>query len=248
MLISFIVENSNKIVLSSRFCEKDCNEMFPSTANKTHVMPFAVSIDEKSFGFRDFASIRDKYQLQENFLIVANLFAPTKNHKTLFEALGILKRRGMRIPLVCTGNIVDYRNQAFANEILQMLTENKIRDQVHLLGLIPRSDQLALYRTAVALVQPSVNEGWSTSVEEAKALGKTLIVSDIEVHKEQNDGNFIFFDSLNAEDLAEKLKSVWSNSDTSFPKLDVEYSSFTKYQENVRAFGNRFIEIASHPN
>ena len=147
--------------------------------------------------------------------------------------------------LVCTGNIVDYRNLGFANEILQMLTRNKIRDQVHLLGLIPRAHQVAIFRMAVAMVQPSLNEGWSTPVEEAKVLGMNLLLSDIEVHIEQYPDNPNFFESLNAEDLAEKIRRIWNGTaGIVFPDKNNEIEAYTRYQHHVKAFGNRFLEIA----
>lgn len=245
--ITRIATHTSKVFLSSKFCEKDCLSLFPVTTGKTHVMPFTVFFDKSIFAFNDFAAIQEKYSLPERYIMVANLFAPTKNHKTLFHALGILKRRGIRVDLVCTGNIVDYRNQAFANEILQMLTTHKIRNQVHLLGLIPRFDQVTMYRMAVGLVQPSVNEGWSTSVEEAKALGKRIILSDIEVHLEQNPGYGYYFERLNAEDMADKIEAVWKEGgNTIFPDLGVEQEAFASYQQHVKAFGRRFLEIARY--
>jgi len=244
--ISNIAYNTDKIILSSKFCESDCLELFPVTKGKTNVMPFAVFIDPAILDFREFDALARKYSLPNRFLMVANLFAPTKNHKTLFNALGILKKEGMTVNLVCTGNIVDYRNEGYANEILQSLTENGIRQQVHLLGLIPRQDQLSLYRMSTALVQPSVNEGWSTSVEEAKALGKNLVLSDIPVHLEQYPGNPYFFKALDASDLAQKIREVWTKNDgTIFPEKEKEREAHRQYQERVKRFGQRFMEIAS---
>jgi glycosyltransferase involved in cell wall biosynthesis len=244
--ISGIAFHTPKIVLSSFFCERDSFEIFPVTKGKTHVMPFAVYINEAIFEFNDFESMRQKYSLPQQFLLVANLFAPTKNHKTLFEALDILKEQGVTIPLVCTGNIHDYAMPEYADEILQLLTKHKIRSQVHLLGLIPRFDQVNLFRMSVAMVQPSINEGWSTCVEEAKCLGKNLLLADIEVHKEQYPGNPYFFESMNAQDLAAKIKTLWTAASAqSFPDIKREEAAFESYKENVIAFGKRFIEIAN---
>lgn len=245
-VISNIALNTDKIILSSLFCEADCLRLFPQTRGKTHVMPFAVAIDETALEFKDFQDIRNLYELPDRFLLVANLFAPTKNHQTLFDALGILKEKGIVVPLVCTGNIVDYRNEAYANDILQMLTKNKIRSQVSLLGLVPRPHQLAMFRMSVAMVQPSLNEGWSTSVEEAKCLGKHLFVSDIPVHKEQCENNALMFKATDAGDLAQKIESLWlKTNSTVFPDLDTERIAFTAYKEKIKAFGHRFLEIAS---
>ncbi len=70
------------------------------------------------------------------------------------------------------------------------------------LGFLPRADQLALMAGAVAVVQPSLCEGWSTVVEDAKALGRHVIASDIAVHREQLATGADFFAPDDAEALA----------------------------------------------
>jgi glycosyltransferase involved in cell wall biosynthesis len=243
--ISFIAHQMPKVVLSSRFCEKDCYQLFPVAKGKSHVMPFTVYIDRDRLNFADFAAIRARYGIEGPFLMVSNLFGAIKNHKTLFEALGLLKKKGLVIPLVCTGNLVNYAKMEFTNEILQMITRAGIRHQLYLLGLIPREDQIALYRMSTAMVQPSIHEGWSTCVEEAKALGKTLILSDIDVHKEQYPDNPYFFGSLNPEDLARQIERVFNaESAKSFPDLEKENAAFDRYRISVADFGKRFLEIA----
>ncbi len=209
-------------------------------------MPFSVAIDSEMLNFDNFEEIRSIYCLPSRFLVVANLFGDTKNHVTLFNALGILKSQGLQVPVVCTGNIVDYRNLGFANEVLQMITRNKIRDQVLLLGLIPRQHQVTIFRMATSMVQPSLNEGWSTPVEEAKALGMNLLLSDIEVHKEQYPGNPNFFEKLNPEDLAEKIRRIWdATAGKYFPDRDNEMHALAAYQASVKAFGKNFLDIAA---
>jgi glycosyltransferase involved in cell wall biosynthesis len=245
-LISLIAENSKKIILSSFFCEKDCHRLFPNTIGNTYVMPFSVYINPQNLSESNLDWVVKKYDLPEKFFIVSNLFAPTKNHKVIFEAMGLLKKKGTIINLVCTGNIVDYRNESYANEILQMLTDYKIRSQVFLLGLIPRLDQLALYRKSTAMIQPSLNEGWSTSVEEAKALGKDILTSDIEVHKEQIIDNPFEFISNNSEDLAFKIERIVQHTkDVTFPDIQREKIASESYHENVKKFGRLFLEIAN---
>lgn len=243
--ISFIAHRMPKVVLSSRWCESDCRKLFPMASDRSHVMPFTVYIDRDLLDFGDFAGIRAKYGIEGPFLMVSNLFGAIKNHKTLFEALGILRKKGLIVPLVCTGNLVNYAKMEFTNEILQIITRTGIRHQLYLLGLIPREDQVALYRMSTAMVQPSIHEGWSTCVEEAKALGKTLILSDIDVHKEQWPDNPNFFASLDPEDLAGKIERAWNaESVKTFPDPAKEKAAFDRYRVSVADFGRRFLEIA----
>ena len=244
--ISFIAKNTKKIILSSLFCENDSFRLFPETRSKTSVMPFSVYINEAHLNAESLLKVRDIYGIDGSFLMVSNLFGATKNHKTLFEALGILRKQGIKIKLVCTGNFVNYAKMEFTNEVLQMITENGIRDQLYILGLIPREHQVALYRLSMAMVQPSINEGWSTCVEEAKALGKTLLLSDIDVHKEQYPDNPFFFKALNPSDLAMKIKEVTGSlQGKEFPDMGTEKEALTKYSRDIKSFGENFLAIAS---
>ena len=109
------------------------------------------------------------------------------------------------------------------------------------LGVIPYKHVFSLIRFSQAVINPSLFEGWSTSVEESKAVGKTLILSDIPVHREQMpDG--IFFDPRNSCELADticelilKVKPLNLKKDfTNIRKLNLE---------NIEIFGNKYNEI-----
>jgi glycosyltransferase involved in cell wall biosynthesis len=244
--ISFIADKAPKILLSSNCCERECYYLFPYSKGKCHVMPFSVFIDENNLKFNEFNSIRELYGISGQFMMVSNLFAQVKNHKTLFEALGILRKEGTKINLICTGNLVNYAKMEYTNEILQIITKTGIRDQLFLLGLIPREHQVTLYRMSMAIIQPSLHEGWSTCVEEAKALGKTLLLSDIDVHKEQFPENPWFFSANNAQDLATKIRKVYElQLSKEFPEKEEEQSAFYKYRKEIRNFGENFLRIAS---
>jgi glycosyltransferase involved in cell wall biosynthesis len=244
--IGFISAKMPKVIFSSAYCEQECLILFPYAKGRTHVMPFSVFINQIHIDSATFLGVRNHYGINEPYLMVSNLFAATKNHKTLFEALGILRKEGLRIKLVCTGNFVNATHIEFANEILQMITDTGIRDQLLILGLIPRAHQVALYRMALAMVQPSLHEGWSTCVEEAKALGKLLLLSDIGVHREQWPDNPLFFEPTNAILLATKIKQVYETSrHIQYPDELKEKQALERYNNIVRAFGENFLRIAS---
>jgi len=58
-------------------------------------------------------------------------------------------------------------------------------------------------------VQPSLFEGWSTVVEDARALGKPIVLSDIPVHLEQQIPGAHVFSAPSAEALRQRLVEVW---------------------------------------
>jgi glycosyltransferase involved in cell wall biosynthesis len=243
--IGQIANEMPKVIFSSRYCENECFSLFPKAKGKTLVMPFAVFIDKSFLQPSALEGVREYYGIQGPYLMVSNLFSATKNHKTLFSALGLLRKEGLRINLVCTGNLVNATQIEYTNEVLQMITTAGIRDQLYILGLIPRSHQVALYRMSLAMVQPSLHEGWSTCVEEAKALGKKLIVSDIGVHREQWPDNTLFFEPLDASALAQKIREVYEGHHNTQPDVSAEQAAMRTYDETVRRFGENFLRIAS---
>lgn len=82
------------------------------------------------------------------------------------------------------------------------------------LGLIPYQDVAALMQGAVAMINPSLFEGWSTTVEEAKSLGKRIILSNIPVHMEQNPERGLFFEPHNPEALADAISHTLAEYDS----------------------------------
>jgi glycosyltransferase involved in cell wall biosynthesis len=175
---------------------------------------------------------------------VSNLFAPTKNHLGIFQALKLLKAEGICPTVVCTGDLHDYRNPEFAGVILRAINQSGVAEQVRLLGIIPRWQQVQLMRHAVAVLQPSLFEGWNTSVEEAHCLGQTLILSDIPVHREQNPPGAIFFDPQTPEDLARAMKTVWQEKSGGID-LEGEARALANYQQLIEEFGRVFLSLAT---
>jgi glycosyltransferase involved in cell wall biosynthesis len=114
--------------------------------------------------------------------------------------------------------------------------------QVRILGFIPRRDQVQLMRRSLSVIQPSRFEGWSTVVEEARLLGKTILLSDFPVHLEQNPPNSSFFESGNAEDLASLMAKV-SSSGGSTPDLEKEKIARLDNMSRLKIFGSNFLQI-----
>jgi glycosyltransferase involved in cell wall biosynthesis len=75
------------------------------------------------------------------------------------------------------------------------------------LGLVPYEDVLGLNAASDALINPSLFEGWSTTVEEAKALGTGMLLSDIGLHREQSP-SATFFPADNAVALAAAMVAL----------------------------------------
>jgi glycosyltransferase involved in cell wall biosynthesis len=240
-----IANTSPRVVLSSNSAAKDFNKFFPNAQAKIEVLQFRTSIQEDLLD-DDPVTVQQKYNLPNRFFLVSNQFWQHKNHKIILEALKILKAKtdkSINPVVVYTGSIQDYRNPDYINSILTIIHEYDLAAQTYLLGLIPRHHQIQLMRRSIAVIQPSLFEGWSTVIEDARCLGKKMILSDFEVHLEQNPPNGYFFARNSPNQLAELIDEQWRSSCPS-PDFAQEAMAKIRNKQEIQEFGYRFLEIA----
>jgi glycosyltransferase involved in cell wall biosynthesis len=236
-----IATYTNTIILSSQSAKNNFCEFFPDQKHKIKVLPFATIPSPEWYEINP-TEVLEKYKIPEKFFLISNQFWQHKNHITVFYALKLLSDRGIYPTVVCTGSLADHRNKGYANEILETINKLGISKQVYLLGLIPKAHQIQLLRCSLAVIQPSLFEGWSTIVEEAKCFGKKIILSDILVHLEQNPHGGVFFQKDSPEQLSEILADLWGSLKHG---LDIEQESISREANisSVKEFANNFISI-----
>jgi glycosyltransferase involved in cell wall biosynthesis len=162
----------------------------------------------------------------------------------VIEAVALLKSRGMRLPVVMTGQPSDFRdpqNRALS-ELLQRIAEAELAGQVTVLGQVAYGELIALMRAAAVMVQPSQSEGWSTVVQDGKALGRPLICSGIATHREQAPEALGFFECDRAGDLADLLERHWESLMPG-PDLTREAECLAREQEFARQHGRKLLRI-----
>lgn len=233
--IKTAVESGVPILFSSRNALDDFNRFYAGAKNRTFVMRFAVTLPD-----RDVANDEEtlaKYKADEfPYLFCANQFWQHKNHLNLFKAVKELKDRGMRMRLYCSGNTKDYRTPDYFPMLQRYIKDNGLEDYIDILGFMDRGEQLCMMAHSRAIVQPSLFEGWSTVVEDAKALHKHVILSDIPLHREQLKDNVSFFSPDKPEELADRMEEVIRMS-----PIMSEYD----YNDNVKEYGRCFMRIVN---
>ncbi|MBX9782838.1 MAG: glycosyltransferase [Chitinophagaceae bacterium] len=229
-----ILEKGKQIVFSSEAARKDFNTIYPDNEMRQFVLPFAVTHNHLRENKKN---ILAAYNLTQPYFICSNQFWKHKNHSVILEALALAKQRNPAVTVVFTGKENDHRHPGYFEELKTRIQQLGIEANTRFLGFIPRSDQLLLMQKSVAVIQPSLFEGWSTVVEDAKSLGANIIASDIEVHKEQlvTYVNKQFFETHNAHELARLLTQQLPAGKPLAARYD--------YAKDVERFGERFMKI-----
>jgi len=201
---------SRLMLFSSEDCRRDFATFFPDLAATARVASFpSLLVFETPLG--ELVPVREKYHLPEQFLLVINQFWRHKNHRVVPEALAILRQRGITVPVVMAGMPADYRdrhNDALS-ETLQIAACGNVWSQCLVLGKGPREDLVALLRTATAVVQPSRFEGWNAKLQDAKAIGGSVSISDLAVHRAQCPDALGYFSTDDPGALVDSLAAHW---------------------------------------
>jgi glycosyltransferase involved in cell wall biosynthesis len=129
---------------------------------------------------------------REPFLLYPANPWPHKNHARLYEAFALVRQRRPELRLVLTGT-----GHAAA-----------LPDGVENRGRVPFDELVRLYRTASALVFPSLYEGFGLPPVEAMACGCPVAASNAASLPEVCGDAAELFDPLSPEDMARAIDAV----------------------------------------
>jgi glycosyltransferase involved in cell wall biosynthesis len=183
-------------------------------------------------------TIADGYKLPEQFFYLPNQFWKHKNHRVVIEALHLLKQQGQEIVVAATGKQDDYRHRDHYEMLRSLVESYGLQDNFRLLGMVPRQHVFALMRTCAALVNPSLFEGWSSTVEEAKSLGVPMLLSNLGVHLEQAEGTAHFFDPHVPEQLAALM--IGQKQMSAAERKEMEEVAISASQSRIQEFARDF--------
>ena len=224
-----IAKSKAPLILSSYDALSDFQKYYPPKRN-VYVMPFISYLEPL---IRRISSEQEKNILQRfellntKYVCIMNQFWQHKNHKVVLEAIHQLafafksynpsdslatststsstSSMPSDLCFVFTGRMDDYRNSAYIDELQKIFNDPLTAQHTKLLGFIDREEQIIVMKNAQFIIQPSLFEGWGTVVEDAKVLDKTILLSDIPVHREQINEKCILFDPHNSHALAELI-------------------------------------------
>jgi glycosyltransferase involved in cell wall biosynthesis len=231
---------ATRLMVSSEDAKRDCEAHYPKSWGCISVLPFVVR--GNSMPSSETGDVRQLYDLPEKFFYLPNQLWKHKNHLGIIEALRLIKQKNGNVVVVASGNAHDVRHPEYPPYLLSLVREYGIEDHFRYLGLIPYKHILPLMRFSIAVVNPSFCEGWSTTVEEAKAIGAPLLLSNLPIHREQTGGAADFFDPDNSTDIACVLEACWGKLSIG-PRGDVESKASQINQNRRKIFARDFVEI-----
>lgn len=231
------VASGRHMLLSSEDARRDCETFYPASKGNTSVVRFAVVPKPDVLALNP-AEIAGRYGLPRQYYFLPNQFWKHKNHVLIIEALAALKKRGVDVTVAVSGKQDDPYNPDHYSQIESVVETLGVERNFRILGMIPYEHLIALMRGSRALINPSLSEGWSTTVEEAKSLGVPMILSDLSVHREQAPPDTEFFDPYSVARFAELIAAYDQRSPGE--KALVEQTAIAEAEQRVKQYALDF--------
>lgn len=240
---SSFADSQFPLVLSSRDCYDDFKQFYhPQNENVSvvHFVSYIASNIQRIVQGKANETLK-KYGLdQMRYTCVMNQFWKHKNHLIVLEALKkyYSQNPDSQLKVVFTGMLRKDRDVEYAQKIQDLIDDKDLQNRIIMLGFIDRDEQIAIMMGADFIIQPSLFEGWGTVVEDAKVLDKTILMSNIKVHREQKNEKCILFNPHDAEELAMLLNQEYMKE-----HFDDVQRGIRDMQERAKAYSAAFEEL-----
>jgi glycosyltransferase involved in cell wall biosynthesis len=196
---------ADRILTVSETSKNDILRWFKVPAEKITVIYNAI--DER-FNVRpsdeQMQRVRERYQLDQRFVLYVGNIKPHKNLERLIEAFDLLRRRGFdQLRLLIIGDEIS-KYPALRRAVHQ----HKQHKHVRFLGFVPIETLAVLYRQASAFVFPSLYEGFGLPPLEAMASGTPVVTSNVSSLPEVLGDAALLVDPYDPEAIAEGMRQI----------------------------------------
>lgn len=208
---------SNAIIAISRQTKDDLVNLYGVNADKIVTCYQSCNpIFEKLVSPAEKALVKERYHLPDKYFLFVSSITPRKNLIAICRAMILLKDK-ISIPLVVIGD-----GKKEKAEVKDLMLSNGMISQLILLNELPVSkenafttavDFPAIYQQALALVYPSIFEGFGLPILEALWSGLPVISSNTSSLPEVAGEAALFFAPDNYEMLARHMLSIATNID-----------------------------------
>ena len=230
------LRNNNELVVSSKAVLDDFLRFYKIRKGiNFHIYHFVSVIDNLENTSIDI--LRERYNLPDKYFMISNQFHKHKNHRVVLLSLVELKKKGIKKHIAITGRFPDAAKSPYIAELHKIIEENNLQDQISFLGIIPRNDQLQLMKHSQAIIQPSLFEGWSTVIEDARSLQAPVIASNLDVNIEQLGKDEVYFNPHNTNELASIL--------INYPERNMDDVFYEDYTKRIKDASEVLINIFS---
>jgi glycosyltransferase involved in cell wall biosynthesis len=157
----------------------------------------------------DVVRVRERYQLQSEFVLYAGNVKPHKNLERLIEAFHLVRNRGLdHLKLVLIGDEISKYTA-----LRRAVHHHQLHKYVRFLGYLPEETLAVMYRLAGVFVFPSLYEGFGLPPLEAMASGTPVVTSNVSSLPEVAGDAAVLVDPYDPRAIADGIYQVLTDED-----------------------------------
>ena len=231
------------LFITKRAVQKACTILVPTETIKKTVCryyPFAKSkiiISKEGIANSYQRELNKKTKLKKRVkkqIIYTGSLYPHKNIELVIKSLKKLDR--YKLIIVGSRNV-------FQDRTKKLVSRFKAKKQVIFKGYLDDQKLINLYQESMALVQPSLSEGFGLTGIEAMASKTPVLASNIDVFKEIYQDAAIFFDPKDCQDFADKVKELEYASRSQIIKKGVAVAKQYSWQKMAKQTYQEYLKL-----
>lgn len=247
LLFMQALKRSDVVLTVSNFSKQEILRFSSVEEEKIHVVYPGVDLQtfsDRKLSSDEIARLRFAYGLPERFLLYVGNVKPHKNVVRLLKAFDKLSSNAPHLVIVG-------RKDGFItgdNQVGKVLSQMRKRDKVLFTGVVKQEDLPNFYRLALALVFPSLYEGFGLPPLEAQASGCPVILSNAASLPEVYGNTALYCDPYDVDDIAEKIQLVLDDHllREKLRQAGLENAKRFSWEESARQIISIFISACSN--
>jgi len=242
--MTLAAKRSARVLTVSEASKRDILHFFHVPAAKVEVIYNAIDdrFDREPDAV-DVERVRQRYQLNDPFLLYAGNIKPHKNVDRVIEAFARLKKRGHEaLKLLIIGDEISKSPQ-----LRRAVHRLQLHQQVRFLGFVPDATLAVLYRLADVFVFPSLYEGFGLPPLEAMASGTPVVTSNVSSLPEVVGDAALLVDPRDAEAIAAAIERILTDEPLrrALIQKGLGRSHEFSWERSVRRIRDVYLEVGS---
>jgi glycosyltransferase involved in cell wall biosynthesis len=246
MSISMAARRATRILTVSESSKRDILRFVDAPPEKIDVIHNAI--DER-FAIEpleeDVVRVRERFQLQDEFVLYAGNVKPHKNLERLIDAFHLVRQRGLdHIKLVMIGDEIS----RYA-VLRRAVHRHQLHKYVRFLGYVPENTLAVMYRLAGVFVFPSLYEGFGLPPLEAMASGTPVVTSNVSSLPEVAGDAALLVDPYDPAAIADGIYDVLVNENTrrTLRQRGLQRAKQFSWEQSVGRVREIYQEVAQVP-
>lgn len=248
LLVGHGVRYARKIFVPSLWVREELVRQFSLSNDKIEVTPYAPPHDFAIPDRQTIDAVMRRFRLTQPYILCISLHKPHKNLLFLLKVFSLLTEAhsnfGRRVKLVLAG--LRPKDVAALTAAISHLLGRDKRDRIVLItDYLSSAELAALYVGALALVTPSLLEGFGLPIVEAQKLGIPVCAPDLPWAHDTAGQGALFFSPHQPESLVNLLKQLESDKNLRETLTKHGHANLARYdwQETARRLMNAYINV-----